>query len=292
MSKVNIIKDRAMILKLSMSKWGARKADNSLAQEIDTKHDGNGIASVSKNLMKSPALEDIKTKMGQIRRYVMENSLPYGDNARRVITVELYYDIRANLEKLTEEANEIIRAFYRSYLDQIKNEKKRLGDTFDDSEYPPLEKIMRKFGVYYQFLPITREEDFRFDLDNEEIKRIAGDFITDKENQYKEAITESWNRLYTVIKKAAETLDDPEAKFKNSLIDNIRKTTAILHKLNFNNDKSLGEMLVNVEKTIDGLDAEDVRHDETIRRDVCNNYHDLLGKIMTNTDLEAPDGQD
>ena len=80
-----------------------------------------------------------------------------------------------------------------------------------------------------------------------------------------DAMRDLWRRLYEPVKHMAEKLADPEGKFKDTLVSNIREIAGLLTRLNVAEDPNLEELRKEVEAKLCGQAPETLRTDATIR---------------------------
>jgi hypothetical protein len=92
---------------------------------------------------------------------------------------------------------------------------------------------------------------------------LVDGIIQDLETRQSEAIrvahADLWKRLYDSIYRVVETLSDPEATFRNSLIGNIQDLINDLPRLNIFDDIALDQMTILVKEKLSTINPEDLR---------------------------------
>jgi len=74
----------------------------------------------------------------------------------------------------------------------------------------------------------------------------------------------------------ADRLHDADAKFKNSLVTNLRDLCALLPRLNLKDSKELEEMRRQVEKKLCRIEPNALRSNKQIRSQVASDASDIL----------------
>jgi hypothetical protein len=72
---------------------------------------------------------------------------------------------------------------------------------------------------------------------------------------------------------------DDKKIFRNSLVDNAVELTGLLSKLNVTNDPKLEQARVSLEKSIVGVDAQDLRDHKDLRDIVLNKVNAIMDNI-------------
>jgi len=72
------------------------------------------------------------------------------------------------------------------------------------------------------------------------------------------------------------SLSDPEAIFRDSLVDNIIKITELLPRLNINNDPQLDQMRRKIEESLCAYSPDQLRKNKRLRREAVGNAQDVL----------------
>ena len=89
----------------------------------------------------------------------------------------------------------------------------------------------------------------------------------------------AWERLYKTVSHMAETLSDPAATFKNTLVENTQDICAVLTKLNVTDDPNLERLRQEVEATLTNTSPEVLRHDPDARRDTAEDARAIMAKM-------------
>ena len=74
-----------------------------------------------------------------------------------------------------------------------------------------------------------------------------------------------WQRLYTVVQKAHEKLADPDAIFRDSLIENVKELCHILPRLNVADDEQLESLRLDALVKVGAVKPDALRLDPDLR---------------------------
>jgi hypothetical protein len=243
-----MIQNKAMLVRLSISKWEGRKYDKSASQEINSIKKADSDASrVNKRLVDKAFLEPINKAVNNFRTEHYKLTLPWTDEGARILPSEMYFDYMSKAREMRLNVEEIIEERLLSYDQEIQASKKRLGGLYSPLEYPSKEEIRKKFGVSLHVYPIPSGEDFRVSLSASEEKEIKNDIEESVKTATEQAMKSLWKKLYDSVNKVVERLSDPENKFKDSLINNLIELCEILPRLNITDDSNLENMRREVE---------------------------------------------
>lgn len=276
------ITEKAMLASLSISYWTGKASDDQVEDELTTKHSTDrDVHEYKKRLIKAEAINQFKAVRSRARAYHLDKTLPWIDGGTRILPAALYFDYAAAMGKFREEYNEEVRKFIKNYPQLKLEAKKRLGTLFKETDYPAVESLPRKFGWDFHVFPIPAAKDWRVDFSNsKEGAQTRDEMMKQVDQKVKEALhlatRDLWTRLHTVIQSLAEKARDPDAKFKNSIIGNIRELIELLPKMNVTGDIELEKMRQRVEKELCKIDPDELREDEKTRKQTS----DAADKIL------------
>ena len=95
----------------------------------------------------------------------------------------------------------------------------------------------------------------------------------------RDANLELWQRLQKVLDHMLEKLSDTDAKFKNSLVDNVSRLCDLLPKLNICSDSELTDIVDEVRGKLAGLAPEELRANPELRSQAANETKRIMNKL-------------
>lgn len=148
--------DAVVVLKLNIRKPGmtkrvgsgevrvrARGVEDSEAQDAD-----ESALKVSKIILEAPEYAEIQAHDRSMRAYVRSQALPTRlDNARTLHPLSLMERIDTKIQAMTEAREKLVEAFIAVYPAKQEEAKARLGDLYNEKDYPSAQALKEAFVV-------------------------------------------------------------------------------------------------------------------------------------------------
>lgn len=281
----------AMLVCIDVHQWGNRKVENELAEKTaeDNRADKE-MFFTTKKLVDRATLKVVSSAFSRFKAFHYENTLPWLNNGYRILPAANYLAYTENSRKLKEDALQSVEDFLKIYPTVRDAAAKRLGDAFDEEDYPTPDQLRRKWGINTHFFPVPDKADFRTDIPAAELKRIAASIDDQVAIGLKHATQDLFERLYQVVlvlrdKLKAYKVSDEGGKrktenvFRDSAVDNIRELCDLLPRLNFTHDENLDHLAAEVMKSLGSQDAEQLRENEQQRLKVTLAADAVLAKM-------------
>ena len=281
MSNISIATS-AVLVDLNISMWTARKLDKAVSKEIDVdKHTTVSGGNYNKHLLAgSGQLARISKLASEIRDWHTRQTLPWSDTGTRLLPTANLFDYKERLGHYESEFNNAVSEFLVDYPQIVTMMAYNLGRLFDRAEYPDAEQIKAKFGLRHTIMPVPESGDFRVDIADDIKAKMKTDYEDAYAGRLDSAVGDAWSRLHTTLKHMAERLGGNSKKiFRDSLIDNALELTTLLTKLNITKDPNLESARVELEKTLVGVSAEDLRESSGLRSEVASKVTEIMGKF-------------
>ncbi len=272
-----MLSQKAMLVCLNISQWTARKKDKRATSNVEeTFKTQNGVGQFTKKLLPGASeLEAVSSQAGAIRKFFYEQTLPWCADGTRIISSKNYLDFvrEFNAKKSVFESS--VAAFIQEYPTLHAIARVQLGELFLESEYPGIQKLSESFECNVQFFPLPEVGDFRTEILDSE-KEAFQKQMRDVETT---ATREVWTRLHAVVSKAADKLNQPDAIFRDTLLENISDLCTLLPKLNVNDDAELERARQDVEGIVSKLSPETCRVNPEARADAAKSLQDMTEKM-------------
>lgn len=284
------LKDKVVIVKISVGQWTASKTDKTITEQIATNAGAKSeMCRFVKNLIPKKALEGIKANTNKIRKYYKENSLPWLDGGARVIPSSKLIEFSNVIDDLKQKRENLVKDFIDGFDEQVDIARQELGVLFDSTNYPDKSELLDAFDVSFAIEPLPNGEDFRtHDISNETKKELQKQLEERFKIGQETAIKDLWKRLHDVIMKMNEKLKDKEGIFRDSLFNNLKQVVDIIPGLNFTNDKELDSMVQSIKNTLCVYEPDDVRKDKQLRKVTVDETEKLLEKMSEYMGSEKP----
>jgi hypothetical protein len=279
------IASSAMLVELSISAWTARKLDKKVSTQVDLdKQTKTRAGNYNKNLLAGTGfLDTINKYAASARHWHSTQTLPWSDNGLRLLPMSNFLAYKENLVTLEKNYQALVDKFIVAYPNLVSAAAFQLGDLFDRSEYPDVEKVATKFKFRVNYLPVPMAGDFRVDI-NEEAK---AEIIMSCEGLYKErldnAMKDAWTRLHDCLLRMSERLSDNEngdrKRIHDTLVENAVELTSLLKHFNLTGDSNMETARTELENAIKNHDADDLRESHMAREAVKTKVDAILSKF-------------
>tara|TARA_R110000751_G_scaffold114157_4_gene213534 strand:- start:90 stop:881 length:792 start_codon:yes stop_codon:yes gene_type:complete len=262
--------------------WTARKLDKAVSKEIDVnKHTTVNAGNYNKHLLAgSDQLARLAKLSSEIRDWHTRQTLPWSDTGTRLLPTSNLFDYKQRLGQYETEFNNTVNEFLVDYPQIVTMMAYSLGRLFDRTEYPDADQIRAKYGLRYTIMPVPESGDFRVDIADDIKAKMKSDYESAYEDRLGNAVGDAWSRLHVTLKHMVERLGGNDKKiFRDSLIDNALELTSLLTKLNITKDPKLERARVELENSLIGVSAEDLRKSPGLRKEVVNKVSEIMGKF-------------
>lgn len=273
--------NRALLVGVSISEWSARKLDRKETQEIKFKH-GLGVdaARVNKNLLPlDDALERIRKNTNAIRALFYARTLPWSQDNLRILKSDAYLKFTQDMSALTRERDDLIREFIQAYPSRVAEAKRLLNGLFKPEDYPAASTLPDKFACRVTFLPVPDTRDWRVEVADEHMAALRQQLAEQEKAAFKVAMKDLWDRVHKVVEHAHERLSQPQAVFRDSLVDNALELCSLLPTLNIDNDARLEEVRRDLEGSLAGYNVDTLRTDPAVRADAAEKMRQIMSKM-------------
>ena len=274
------IDQRAMLIRLSISQWTARKFDKqatytTIAHYSAAKDSGR----FSKVLVELAEIKKIARIVNDARTYHYAITLPWGDDNSRILPSPLFLKYSAKMRQLETDFQSQVDDFANQYSTLIANAQNTLGGLFNSRDYPHPGQIKKYYKFKFDILPIQTAADFRVNLDKSSVETIQKGIEDQMKQNIEAAVSETWKRLHSAIQHMSEKLGEKDAVFRDSLVGNIKELTDILPDLNITNDPALAETIETARQELTKLNPDSLRRNPQEREEAKKKADDILSKM-------------
>jgi hypothetical protein len=272
------LQDSAMLVSLTLTQWSARKLDKTTSYEVcDSKNADQGSGNVSKQIIPKKYLKNIQQLVNKIRNYHYANTLAWTHKGADLLPSRNFMKYTRDMGDLEAKFHKAVDEFLDNYPTIIQQVQNNLNDWYDDTDYPNVDEIKRKFRMEIDMTPVPDSGDFRIDINQKELDKLKTKLDEQLNNAKHAAEQDLFSRLYTTLAKAVLTLRIPGKIFRNTLILNIEETAKQVPDLNVNDNKQLNSLADEIYQAAKAIDIDELRDDEDtsyrfITADELENY--------------------
>lgn len=258
---------KALLVTLKISEWTARKLDKRETAEVAIRHStSQECVRVNKSLLPgAKELEELHKKTGEIRTEFYKLTLPWGENGQRIIPVDAYQDFMLKVSPMMEKWRRLADDFLAAYPYLRQRAYHQLGTLYRDEDYPSIDQITQRFNIDVNFSSVPDAADWRVDLSEDEVASLRTKLSKQIGEAQETAMKDLWDRLHNVVTRAVERLSQPDAIFRDTLVENAVELCGILPKMNLTGDPRLEEMRREVEQALCSKSPDDLRSKADLR---------------------------
>lgn len=275
------INDKAILVKLSISMPGNTRKDKKMTGEVIAQHSmGEKSGRWVKQVYPDEALEPLSKVGNEARAKHYEMTLPWADEGFRILPTAIHFDYTAQMRKFRQEFCSIKDThFLARYGEWVSWARQAHNGTFNESDYPGADKVASKIGFETEVQPVPSGDDFRVKFSADEMETIRAQVDSRVELAVKEAQTEVWNRLRAPVSAMVERLSDPEAKFKDTLVSNLKDIVALVPALNLSGCPNLEQFRVEIARELSVLQPETLRTSTASRQEAARKADAILKRM-------------
>lgn len=264
------LEEKAMLVRLSISQWSARKHDKTVTQKVEKEYNAQDSGRYNKVLIAKESIKEIKQAADKARGFHYDNTLPWNDLGDRILPAANFDIYRKEMSNLKNQFEAKVKTFLENYPDYVEQARLRLNGMFNEADYPKPQELGRRFNFDTFFDPLPKGEDFRVSIGDEEARLIQQEIEERLRYGQTAALKDLWSRLYNVVSCMTERLGDDKKTFRNSLVTNIQSLVKLLPRLNIGNDLSLDKARREIEAQLCQHAPQTLRESKALRQEVAD----------------------
>lgn len=272
------INSRALLVNLSISTWSARKFDRAISDEIAAQHNAaRDAVRANKSLIQGDTYKALIRAAQAARTAHYFHTLAWSDEGWRLLPTSNHAAYTDELRALQGQFQTALAEFVRDYPRLQEIARARLNGMYKDSDYPHPAAISDRFSMSTEFTPVPAAGDFRLDeLTADELQRVEQSVTNRVEQATADAVADAWRRLHEVVSAMRERLAQPDAVFRDSLVNNARDVVEVLGRLNVTRDSSLEAMRATVAADLTQYEPQELRDAPAIREQTAARADEIL----------------
>ena len=282
------ISDRALLVNVTVRVWTGEKRDRVITREIcEAKHAEKDAVRANKSLL-GEAIKPVQAAERALRTAVNQRTLPWMDDGSRILKGTAFLAFTEGMAEPIRNFDTAVEQFIAAYPD-IKHEAQyRLGDAYNDSDFPSQAKLHDRFGVKLTYLPVPNAGDFRVQLAEEEIATIrrnteealrgtVNDAVRNLLDRLREPVTHMATRLRLFRRRSNGKVEHP---FRDSLVENVREIVRLAPMLNLMDDPHIAALCADIERHLTAHDPDELRASDALREQVAGQADDILRRMQ------------
>jgi len=274
------LSDRALIVKLTISQWSARKYDKRASEQVAAANGTTAeVGRYNKLLLPmNDGLKQIMAASNALRKHVYDNTLPWAHDGQFILPTTRYLGFVDKYRTLKGEFDSLASQFIADYARVKDSAKQSLGSLYNEADYPDAASLREKFKVDLELGPVP-SNDFRVNIADDELSRIQQDVTSRVEAAQTQAMKAAWSRLYERVEHMSTMLTKDNPRIHDSMVEHIRDLCGTLTDLNLTDDPNLEAMRQEVERSLGTVSVTDLRNDKTARAETAETAANIMAKM-------------
>ncbi len=245
----NPLASKAMLCTLTTGAWRATKLHKDETAAENTRHGTVDRAKVMLRTSDHPALGLITKLHAEARQEHYRLTLPSCDDGWRFLPAGRELEHSEAMKGFSARHGELASQFMGDYHLEVELSKVRLNGLWRADFFPAENKVADKFKFSTRYLPVPESGTWQDWL------REAG---AEAENDLRE-------RLHSALAAMAGKLSDPDAIFRDSLVENLADISALAGDLNLTGAADISNAAAGAAADLANLDPQTLRDDKSAR---------------------------
>lgn len=273
--------ERVVLVRLKISDYRGAITDYKTTEEVRAmKNASHGANRSIKFLLRdNDYFKECASAIRALRTYNEKVTIPWEDGGLRALPIEHYFEYGAKTRDLQARISAGVTNFVAN-LDELKEEdRNRMGDLFDEADYPTPEQLEEMYQVDIHLVPLQNLDDIRVRIPEEDIAKMKRGCEDLFEEKLRNASMHLWDRLYKSIKRMVDNLEG-NARIYDTMIGNIVDLVQMLPSLNIGDDPELAYMAREIEdRIVKRYTTDDIKSDSAVRERAHDDAQEMLDKI-------------
>jgi len=273
------ISSSAMLTELNISVWTGRKFDKVVSQEIDTaKQTTTRAGNYHKNLIADePNFIALSKFGGNARTFHYHATMPWSDSGLRLLTTAMYFDYHKVISQMEQDFYGLVDTALNDYPNMILRAKHKLGDLFNEHDYPDVDDLRNKYRFSVKFSPVPDVGDWRVDIGNEARQTLQESYQQAYQQNLDQAYKDVWERTHDALSNmSAKLAGNQKQIFRDTLVTNVKEMIDLLDKFNITGDAKMKQAKTKIQNALLGVTPDALREDDYLRLDTKQKVDDLL----------------
>lgn len=268
----------AVLVSLHIPIFPNSRQDDSITKEVKTLHSLKGEAGRwVKVKLPEHCLSPIRKCAAAARSTHYQLTLTWEDGSRLLpIAAKTRYE--QEMAKAKTDFNALVDEFVAAYPSYIEAAREMHNGTFRESDYPPAGEVRQVFGFTTDYSPVPQSSHFDVHVIGPAVTAMRAQLEAANARKVEEAVADAWERLLGPVRKMAETLSQPDAVFRDSLIGNVDEVCGLIPSLSLGNAK-MEAAAAEIRKTLSGLDPTVLRANRVVRRTAAQAADNIVRRL-------------
>lgn len=279
------ISSSAVLVKLSISTWGASMVDKTQTDRVLAQTNASGNAGrFNKNLMAgTQKVKDLSDFAAMCRTENNRLTLPWEDRGNRLLPTSMFLDYKSKFNTLYAQFQQMRGEIAYNYDALRQTARNYLGAMYNEADYPSVDEVMSKYDWQMTFSPVPDAGHFLIDIPSSELEEVKQSLHRENDARLQEATRSAWDRLHKMLEGMADKLKEaPDGKTKrwhDTFVTNASELCSLLAHLNVSRDPKLEQARQMLQQSINGVNVDMLKVSPTAREQLKSNVDSILDKF-------------
>jgi len=283
--------ERAMLSSLHIKSWSGMMVDREVTDSVNADFKAEKEAGrYNKRLVKASFFSGVSTAHSNARKVHRLYTLPWEDDGTRILSNTGYIEYTKKMRDCRIAIEKEVKAFLDDLPNAIKEGKTRLGDMFNQDDYPDVSVLETKFDFDVEVKPLPQAQDFRAKLSDESTKAIIKDIERRTNERLENAMKDVFGRVEGLVRHMTEKLkayvpskdgNKAEGTIHSSLVYNIDELVNLIPVLNVTDDPRITELAKQLRSDLVEHSPEILRADNKVRAETISKADKILKKVQS-----------
>jgi hypothetical protein len=272
----------ALLVRLYIGQGGLTSRSSTLTREAAEAHqaDYRSVAGVIYILTAEDRKETTKA-INEARAFFYANTLPWDDNAYRLVPVTRYAHLKRELQRIENEFSDSVERLLANYDHLRKDYLRRVNDLAQEVPFPTSEEFRAAFKFDLLEMPIASPHDIRLRHVNQTtVNELRTKVTAQMNDRLASAQAEIVERLKDRVRRLKEQTADKDSRLFKSLVSNIEEDVDVLPKLNLTNDPEINRLIERVRAELAGIDVTTLRGDSKEAQKLRGHIHKTASSVL------------
>lgn len=279
--------DKTVFIKLAFGLLGnTRKVnDNVLSTDADAE-----LLKVTKTLLDSAELDDIRKADGKMRQYLYNTCLPGVAAGIMLLPVGLVDEVYQRLESYKTQRAELVNAFIAAYPSLCEQAAKRLGSLYKPEDYPSADAVRSKFVFTWELVSfgvpgqLAKISPAIFEKEKEKAAQV----MTEAAEEIKVLMRQTLLEMVSHLQDRLTPGEDGKAKIlRESAVENLKTFLNTFDLRNVTDDKELSEQVAKCKALISATNADALRNSDVFRDKIRAGMQEVSSNLSTMVEDKA-----
>jgi len=276
------ISSSAVLVRLSISTWTARKIDKEQSESVSvtTGADAKAGKYIKDLMVGSHYVSDLNKYAGQCRLVYNETTLPWDDMGDRLLPTSMLLDFKKDFNGKRDGFFRM-RDYICNNYDALKRVSANyLGAMANPNDYPTVDEVFSKYSWKLTMKTVPESGHLYLDLPAQDLNEMRQALEQENADKTKNAMKTAWHKMHDMLtgmsSKLQEADGDAKKRFYDSFVTNPRELCSLLGHLNVTGDPELDRARVMLERAMQGADIDIIKESPAVREDMKTKVDSIL----------------